>query len=70
MAQGLEEGKEAKIQHIIDNRLINKAGGLYKNGLIIANAQVVLDAAKRIAVLDAEAKANAELKGKNDVLKR
>ncbi len=69
-AQGLEEGKEAKIQHIIDNRLINKAGGLYKNGLIIANAQVVLEAAKRIAVLDAKAKENTELKKKNDVVKR
>jgi len=42
---------------------------LYKNGLIIANAQVVLEAAKRIAVLDAKAKANAELKKTNDVLK-
>ena len=35
----IPEGNEAKIQHIIDNRLINKAGGLYKTGLIIANAQ-------------------------------
>jgi len=26
----IPEGNEAKIQHIIDNRLINKAGGLYK----------------------------------------
>ena len=69
-AQELEEGNEAKIQHIIDNRLINKAGGLYKNGLIIANAQVVLEAAKRIAVLDAKAKENTELKKKNDVVKR
>jgi hypothetical protein len=31
---------------------------------------LILEAVKRIAVLDAEAKANAELKGKNDVLKR
>jgi len=31
---------------------------------------VVLDAAKRIAVLDAKAKANTELKKTNDVLKR
>jgi hypothetical protein len=46
----IPEGNEAKIQHIIDNRLINKAQGLYKTGLIIANAQVVLEAAKRIAV--------------------
>jgi hypothetical protein len=66
----IPEGNEAKIQHIIDNRLINKAGGLYKTGLIIANAQVVLEAAKRIAVLDAKAKAKAELKKTIDVLKR
>ena len=66
----IPEGKEAKIQHIIDNWLINKAGGLCKTGLIIANAQVVLEAAKRIAVLDAKVKANVELKKKNDVLKR
>jgi hypothetical protein len=56
----IPEGNEAKIQHIIDNRLINKAVGLYKTGLIIANAQVVLEVAKRIAVLDAKAKANAD----------
>ena len=31
---------------------------------------LILEAVKRIAVLDAEAKANAELKGKNDVLKQ
>ena len=66
----IPEGKEAKIQHIIDNWLINKAGGLCKTGLIIANAQVVLEAAKRIAVLDAKAKANAELKKTHDLLKR
>ena len=44
------EGNEAKIQHLINNRLINKAQGLYKTGLIIANAQVVLEASKRVAV--------------------
>jgi len=44
--------------------------GLYKTGLSIANAQVVLELEKRIAMLDAKAKSYAELKKKNDELKR
>ena len=57
----IPEGNEANIQHIMDNRLINKARGLYKTGLIIANVEVVLEVVKRIAVLDAKAKANADI---------
>ena len=35
--------EEARIQHIVDNKLLNKAGGLYKTGLIVANCRVVVE---------------------------
>ena len=49
------EGNEAKIEHIINNKLISTAWGLYKTGLIVANAQVVLEAAKQVAILETKA---------------
>ena len=46
---------------------------MYKTGLIVANVQVVLEAAMWVATSDAKAKAKAkakaELKRKNDLLK-
>ncbi len=36
-----EDNKE-KIQYLVENRLINKAGGLYKTGKIVENCSVVL----------------------------
>jgi len=41
--------EETRIQHIVDNKLLNKAGGLYKTGLIVANCRVVVEAGKRMA---------------------
>jgi hypothetical protein len=35
------EDNEAKIQHLMENRCMNKAGGLFKTGLIVANCDVV-----------------------------
>ena len=53
---------EAQIQNIVDNKLLNKAGGLYKTGLIVANRRVVVEAGKRLAKLEKKAKAKAERK--------
>ena len=40
--------EEVQIEHLVTNKLINKAGGLFKTGLIVANdARVVLEGAKR-----------------------
>ena len=60
---------EEKIKHIVENRLINKAGGLYKTGLIVANCRVVVEAAKRIAELDKRARLVVELKKGTDAVK-
>jgi hypothetical protein len=34
--------EEAQIEHLVANKLINKAGGLFKTGMIVANARIVL----------------------------
>ncbi len=51
---------EAQFEHIVDNKLPNKAGGLYKTGLIVVNCRVVVEAGKRLAELEKKAKAKAE----------
>ncbi len=51
---------EAQIQHIVDNKFLNKAGGLYKTELIVANCRVVVEAGKRLAELEKKAKAKVE----------
>ena len=42
------ETDEAAVQAIIDNKAINRAGGLFKLGMVVANYGVVMNAAKRI----------------------
>ena len=54
--------EEVRIQHIVDNKLLNKARGLYKTGLIVANCRVVVEAGKRMAELEKKAKAKMEQK--------
>jgi hypothetical protein len=54
--------EEARINHIVDICLINKVGGLYKNGVIVANCRVVVEAAKLVATLERRAKAAAVMK--------
>jgi len=44
----IPEDEEELIQHIVDNKLINRAGGLFKCGIQIANSRVVLEASKRV----------------------
>jgi hypothetical protein len=62
--------EEARIQHIVDNKLLNKVGGLYKTGLIIANCRVVVEAGKRMAELEKKAKAKTEQKKNTELNKR
>ena len=50
------ENNEEKIKYLVENRLINKAGGLYKTGTIVANCSVVLEGG-RVAELEKKAKA-------------
>jgi hypothetical protein len=50
------EDNEAKIQYLVENRLINKAGGLYKTGTIVANCHVVNEGNRRVAELEKKAK--------------
>jgi hypothetical protein len=45
------EDNEAKIQYLVENCLINKAGGLYKTGTIVANCHVVNEGNRRVAEL-------------------
>jgi hypothetical protein len=40
--------------------LLNKAGGLYKTGLIVANCRVVVEGGKRMSELEKKAKAKME----------
>ncbi len=35
--------EEAQIEHIVKSKLINKPGGLFRTGLIVANCQVVME---------------------------
>jgi hypothetical protein len=54
--------KEAQIEHLVASKLINKAGGLFKTGIIVANARVVLEGAKRVNAAEKEAKEAAVVK--------
>ena len=38
--------EEAQIEHIVKNKLVSSAGGLFKAGILIANSQVVLEGAR------------------------
>ena len=44
----IPEGDEVKIQAIIKNKAINRAGGLCKVGFHVVNAHVLLEANRRI----------------------
>ncbi len=52
-----EDNEEEKINYLVENRLINKAGGgAYKTGTIFANCSVVLEGGRRVAELEKKAK--------------
>ncbi len=61
------EDKEAKIQYLVENCLIDKAGGLYKTGTIVANCHAVNKGIRRVAELEKKAK-EAKLMKKADQL--
>jgi len=46
---GVFEDNKARIQYLVDNRCMNKAGGLFKTGLLVANCQVVNECNRRVA---------------------
>jgi len=52
----IPEDEEKTIQYIIDNKLLNKAGGLFKCGLSIANCRVITEAGRRMAELEKKKK--------------
>ncbi len=56
--------EDAEVDYIVKKRLINKAGGLFKAGLQIANSRAVIRAAKRIAEEDKLKALEAEQKKK------
>ncbi len=56
-----EDNKE-KIQYLVDNYLINKAGEFYKMRTIVANCSVVLEGGRCIAELEKKVKEVVALK--------
>jgi hypothetical protein len=58
----LPANEEAAINLLIKNKGMNKAGSLYKAGVIMANSRVVLEAARRSALLTEKEKENAAQK--------
>ena len=54
--------EEKQIEHIVKNKLINKSGGLFRSGIIIANCRVVTEAGSRAQVIEEKAKKEKEKK--------
>jgi hypothetical protein len=42
------DDEEAQIEHIVKNKLINKPGGLFRTGLIMANCRVIMEGSKQV----------------------
>ena len=47
-AAEIPSDEEAQIEHIVRNKLINKPGGLFRTGLIVANCRVVMESSKQV----------------------
>ena len=57
---------EAQIEHIVKNKLINKPGGLFRTGLIVANCRIVMEGSKQVtreAAVQMEAAAAKKVTG-------
>ena len=54
--------EEAAVEQLVNNKGMNKAGSLYKAGVIMANSRVVLEAAKRASLQAAKEKENTARK--------
>jgi hypothetical protein len=40
--------EEAQMEHLVKNKLINKPGGLFRTGLIVANCRVIMEGSKQV----------------------
>ena len=58
------EEEEAAIQELIQKKSMNRPGGLFKVGVIVANCHVVLEASRRMAIMESERKKAKEVKNK------
>lgn len=58
----LPADEEAAVQELVKNKGMNKAGSLYRAGVIMANSRVVLEAAKRVSLQAEKEKENASRK--------
>ena len=58
------EEEEAAIQELIQKKSMNRPGGLFKVGALVANCHVVLEASRRMAIAEAERKKAKEVKNK------
>ena len=58
------EDNETAIQALIDKKSMNRPGGLFNIGCLVANAYVVLEASRRMAVMEVEKKKGKEQKKK------
>ena len=58
------EEEEAAIQELIAKKSMNRPGGLFKVGALVANCHVVLEASRRMAIMEAERKKAQEQKNK------
>ena len=56
---------EAAVQAIIENKEINRAGGIFKLGVVVANCGVIMESAKRIKETEKREK-EAKAKNKKD----
>ena len=59
---------EAKIKAIIENKLINKSGSLFKLGVQVVNGRVILEARKRQVQMENEMKEKKLQKKKLDAM--
>jgi len=58
------EEEEAAIQELVKKRSMNRPGGLFKVGELVANSHVVLEASRRMAIIEEERKKEKEKKNK------
>ena len=63
----LLEDEEQMIEGIIKNKTINRAGGLYKIGVHIANCRIILEVARRVEERAEMKKKEKETEGEGQI---
>ena len=63
----LLEDEEQMIEAIIKNKTINRAGGLYKIGVHIANCRIILELARRVEERSEMKKKEKETEGEGQI---